>query len=180
MPYYPSGCEENIVAHVCGSCDVELSRVRGVALVNQSYYPTLVANLGNQATWDAGINSGEIYVYPETQGEYDGGTPNMGQGYGDTEENLNSYTFNLTFKDPNYINNRNHYNSVKGSRNFHVAFRSETVLAISDVPCTIVPQNPIQNDLKLERTWDVAAKWTSDNFPEEATYSAGLWTCYVP
>jgi hypothetical protein len=179
MAYYPSGCDENITAHTCGTCGVELSRVRGTAFINKSYYPTLSTDFEDEALWNAGISSGAIIVYPETQGEFDGGTPNMGQGYGDTEESLNSYTFLLSFKDPNYVGNRNHYNSVKGSRNFHVAFRSETVLAISDEPCTIVPKNPIANDLKVERTWDVEVKWTSDNFPEESAIPANLFTCYV-
>jgi hypothetical protein len=179
MAYYPSGCDENITNHTCGTCGVELSRVRGTAFVNKSYYATLSADFEDEALWAAGVASGAIIVYPETQGEFDGGTPNMGQGYGDTEESLNSYTFMLSFKDPNYVGNRDHYNSVKGSRNFHVAFRSETVLAISDEPCTIVPKNPIANDLKVERTWDVEVKWTSDNFPEESAIPANLFTCYV-
>jgi len=179
MAYYPSGCDENITDHTCGTCGVELSRVRGTAFVNKSYYAALSVDFEDEALWNAGIASGAIIVYPETQGEFDGGTPNMGQGYGDTEESLNSYTFMLSFKDPNYVGNRDHFNSVKGSRNFHVAFRSETVLATSDEPCTIVPKSPIANDLKVERTWDVEVKWTSDNFPEESAIPANLFTCYV-
>jgi hypothetical protein len=179
--YYPTGCDENIQAHSCGQCGVELSRVRGVAFINASYYPTIINDLTDDAAWAAGIASGAIVLYPETQGEFDGGTPNMGQGYGDTEEQLNSYTFNLQFKDPNYKNNRNHFNSIKGSRNFHVVFRSETVWAVSDVPCTIVPKNPIANDLKVERTWDVEVKWTSENFPDETDANLpSLAVCYIP
>lgn len=180
MAYYPSGCDENISNHACGSCGVELARVRGVAFINQSYLATLNADPEDKTLWDAGVASGEIFEYPATQGEFDGGSPNMGQGYGDVEEKLNSYTFNLTFKDPDYVGNRDHYNSLKKSNQFYVAFRSETVLAISDEPVTIVPANPIANDLKTERTWDVLVKWTSENFPAEYTYSDGLFECYVP
>lgn len=179
MAYYPSGCDENIAPHECGTCGVELSRVRGTSFIHKRYYPTLAQDFASDALWAGGITSGDIYVYPETQGEFDGGTPNMGQGYGDTEEQLNSYTFMLAFKDPNYVGNRDHFNSVKGSRNFHVAFRSETVLQISDRPCTIVPKNPIANDLKVERTWDVEVKWTSENFPDESEIPESLFTCVV-
>ena len=96
MAYYPSGCDENITDHTCGTCGVELSRVRGTAFVNKSYYAALSVDFEDEALWNAGIASGAIIVYPETQGEFDGGTPNMGQGYGDTEESLNSYTFLLS------------------------------------------------------------------------------------
>jgi hypothetical protein len=53
------------------------------------------------------------------------------------------------------------------------------VLAISDEPCTIVPKNPIANDLKVERTWDVEVKWTSENFPEESAIPDNLFTCII-
>jgi hypothetical protein len=175
--YYPSGCDTNIADHLCSVCDVELGRVRSVAFINKSYYPTLSVDPENASLWAAGIAAGDIFVYPETQGEYDGGAPNMGQGYGDTEETLNSYTFTLQAKDPNYIGNRNHWNSIKGSRNFHVAYRSETVLRISDEPTTIVPTNPIANDLKAEVVWDFSCKWTSGNFPDEYTTPDGIFDC---
>lgn len=180
MAYYPSGCDANIADHSCGTCGIELSRVRSVAFINKEYYPTLIQDAEDATLWAAGIASGDIFIYPEVQGEFDGGTPNMGQGYGDTEEQLNSYTFMVAFKDPNYVGNRNHYNTIKGSRNFHIAYRSERVLSISDEPCTIVPKNPIQNDLKLERTWDVEVKWTSENFATEVTTPDNVFVCYVP
>jgi hypothetical protein len=175
--YYPSGCDADIAAHNCGSCSVELARVRSVAFINKSYYATLIVDPENAALWAAGFAAGDIFIYPETQGEFDGGAPNIGQGYGDTEETLNSYTFNLKAKDPNYVGNRNHWNSIKGSRNFHVAFRSETVLRISDVPVTVVPTNPIANDLKAEVVWDFSAKWTSGDFPTEYTTPEGVFEC---
>jgi hypothetical protein len=84
------------------------------------------------------------------------------------------------FKDPNYVGNRDHFNSIKGSRNFHIAFRSETVTGISTEPVVIVPKNPIANDLKVERTWDVEVKWTADDLPEEADVPETVWQCYVP
>jgi|694.fasta_scaffold57814_3 hypothetical protein len=180
MAYYPQGCDENISAHVCGTCGDELSRVRGVAFINESYYAAIAANPDDISVWNAGIATGDIRVIPETQGEYDGGNPNMGQGYGDVEEKLNSYTFTLTYMDPTYIGNQPFYNEIKRSLNWYVAFRSETVLAISDEPCVIVPQNPIANDLKVERVWNVQVKWTSENFPDEVITPDGLFTCYVP
>ncbi len=71
------------------------------------------------------------------------------------------------------------YNSIKGSRNFHFAFASETILRISDEPVTIIPTNPIANDLKQEVVWDVQVKWTSDNFADEYD-TPDVFTCYVP
>lgn len=178
MAYYPSGCDENIQEHSCGGCGVELARVRRAAFINKTYYPTLIADAENVSVWNAGIASGAIIIIPETQGDYDGGAPQMGQGYGDSEETLNAYLFTAMIKDPNYAGNRNFYNSIKGSRNFHFAFASETILRISDEPVTIIPTNPIANDLKQEVVWDVQVKWTSNNFADEYD-TPDVFTCYV-
>jgi hypothetical protein len=180
MAYYPTGCDEQIESHICGGCGIELARIRRGAFVNQSYYATLAADIDNINVWNAGITSGEIIVLPEIQGEYDGGAPQMGQGYGDVEERLNSYLFTAQIKDPQYVNNRGFYNSIKRSRRFHFAFASETVIKLTQVPCTIVPTNPIANDLKAEVTWDVQVKWTNEDFPIEGTVIEEVFTCYVP
>jgi hypothetical protein len=74
---------------------------------------------------------------------------------------------------------RNFYNSIKGSRNFHFAYASETILRISDEPVTIIPTNPIANDLKQEVVWDVQVKWTSDNFSDEFD-TPDVFTCFIP
>ncbi len=47
MAYYPQGCDDIISAHVCGTCGDELSRVRGVAFINKSYYPSVAADPEN-------------------------------------------------------------------------------------------------------------------------------------
>jgi len=70
------------------------------------------------------------------------------------------------------------YSSAKLS-DVHFAFASETILRISDEPVTIIPTNPIANDLKQEVVWDVQVKWTSDNFADEYD-TPDVFTCYVP
>jgi hypothetical protein len=180
MAYYPQGCDDSISTHICGTCGDELSRVRGVAFINKSYYPSVAADPENISVWNAGIAAGDIVVIPETQGEFDGGSVTLGQGYGDTEEKVNSYTFTLTYMDPTYVGNRDFYNDIKKTQSWHVAFRSETVLGISDEPCVVIPTNPVANDLKVERVWNVQVKWTSENFVEESQIPSGLFTCYVP
>lgn len=180
MAYYPSGCDAELSDHICGTCSTELARIRRAAFINSSYYATLLADPTDATLWTAGIATGEIIVLPEVQGEYDGGAAQMGQGYGDVEERVNSYLFTAEIMDPTYYGNRAFYNSLKNTRNFYFAFGSETVLHISDEPCTIIPTNPIANDLKTEVVWKAQVKWTSDNFPTESTTPDGVFVCYVP
>lgn len=177
MAYYPSGCDADLQDHVCGSCGIETARVRSAAYINKSFYPTLIADPENSAVWAAGINSGEIIIIPETQGEYDGGAAQMGQGYGSVEEKINAYLFTADVMDPNYAGNRAFYNSIYKSRNFHFAFATESILFISDEPCTVIPSNPVVNDLKAEVVWKAQIKWTSENFPTEHDIPDSVFVC---
>lgn len=180
MAYYPSGCDAELAEHICGTCSIELARIRRAAFVNSTYYATLLADPEDVTLWNTGIASGEIIILPEVQGEYDGGAAQMGQGYGDVEERLNSYLFTADIMDPTYVGNRAFWNSIKNTRNFYFVFCSETVMRITDEPCTVIPTNPVVNDLKAEVVWKAQIKWTSDNFPTEYSTPAGVFTCYVP
>lgn len=180
MAYYPSGCDATLEDHVCGGCGTEMARVRSAAYINKSYYPTVIADPENAAVWQAGILAGVIVVIPETQGEYDGGAAQMGQGYGNVEEKINAYLFTSEVIDPNYSGNRAFYNTIKKSLNWHLAFTTESILFISDKPCTVIPMNPIANDLKTEVVWRAQVKWTSENFPTEHAIPDDVFTCIVP
>ena len=177
MAYYPSGCDTDIEDHICGTCVNELARISSAAYINKSYYHTLIANPEDSAVWAAGVNAGLIVIFPDTQGDYDGGAAQMGQGFGRVEEKINSYLFTANIIDPVYKGNRDFYNSVYKSQNFHVAWTTESIMYISDKPCTIIPTNPIANDLKVEVFWNAQVKWTSENFATEHEIPSGVFVC---
>ena len=181
MAYYGTGCDEDIADHSCGGCSVELARVRSWAFVRKSYQATLAANPADDATWDAGIASGEIILIPSGQGEYDGGTANKSTGDGDLPESIDSYSFSVSVMDPNYADNRDFYNSIKKSKGgFYFAFRSESIGYITDKPVLVAPKNPIANDDKAKVKWLADITWVSENFPEEFIAPESMKVCYIP
>lgn len=175
--YYPSGCDDLLPDHTCDPCAArEGARVRSVAFIHKSYYPTLAADPENSSVWSTGIAAASIIIIPATQGSIEP-TDNMGTGYGDTEEEYLSTSFTLTIKDPNYIGNADFYNPLKRNRNFHVAYRTETQTHISDKPCTIVGRAPIADDLNTDVVWEVVAKWNSQDSPVPFNTPAGVFEC---
>ncbi len=173
--FYPEGCDADLGSHVCDPCPTkELGRVRGVAFIRNDYAFT---DYSDTAQWAAGIESGQIFVIPETNGTYDGGTPTYSTGFGDADQSYDSSTFKLVVKDPNFIGNRAFYNALKKSRNYRVAWRSETILQISDVACTAVGKAPIADDIKSVRTRDVEITFTQSDDPTEVTMPDGVFVC---
>lgn len=176
--YYPSNCNE-ISTHDCGGCEIELGRVRAVAFVHKSYYSTLVAGIEDLNTWNAGRIANKIFVYPDVNGEFNGGSAITGRGFAKAEETLMAYNYEVQFNIPNYEGNIAHWNALRGSRNYYIIFCTETQMHITNRICTIVPRNDIKNDLKQEVIWSCVSKWTSDSFPTiydklDDAFSCGL------
>jgi hypothetical protein len=176
MSFYPSNCNE-IESHLACGCGIELARVRSVALIHKTFYNQLATDFENPVYWQTGITGGFIIVLPETQGEYNGGSPITTRGFGWSEETLMAYGFEVNYKDPDYVGNLAHYNSITGSRNFHIAFCSETVMRISQRPGTLIASNPIANSLKDEVNFLMNYKWTHDLMPLEYDIPDGVFVC---
>jgi hypothetical protein len=176
MAYYPSACSE-IPENDCTVCVTELARVRKCAIIHKSIISDILADIENINVWDIGRSIGKIFVYPETQGEYDGGVPITVRGFMSAEETVMANQFSATIKEPNYIGNRNHWNALFGNRNFYLVFCSETIMRVSTKPVTIIPIAPIANDLKQEVVWGFTAKWTDDQFPTEYNVFDAAFDC---
>jgi hypothetical protein len=177
MNYYPN-CE-NIEAYSCGNCTPELGRIRSVALIHKSYFSTLIADPESYQLWYDGRVNGKIFVYPKVQGEYDGGSPQMGTGWATSPETLLAYFFTAKIKEPNYLSNVLHWNSIKGSKNYYVAFCSESIMQIPMKVCNIIPRNSVANDLKTEVVWEVDLKWTDFNLPMQYTIPSNVFDCDI-
>lgn len=175
--YYPTGCEVEEVAHQCDECaDVENGRIRSVAFIASDFEFT---NPSNAQEWIDGMEAGDIIVIPATNGVFDGGVPNMGQGYGDQEEKYLNSTFTLTYKDPNYKLNCDFYEAKKRSSRWKIAYRTSTLVHISDATASFSPKAPVADDMKSEVVWEVESKWTSSNFPCPYDTPDGVFDCVI-
>ncbi len=174
--YYPSSCDE-ISANDCLNCTKELGRIRSAALVHKSYLSTLLADAENVTLWANGVTLGKIFIYPNVNGEFDGGSPIVAAGFAKAEETLIAYNFSAKIKDPDYLGNRGHWNGFKGSRNYYFVFCGETQMYITERVATIVMNNRVANDLKQEVNWDMQVKWTDANFPLQYNIPQGVFVC---
>lgn len=175
MAYYPSTCTE-IEAHYSCSCETELARVRGVALVHKSFYSQLIYDPEDATIWYAGITAGKIILLPETNGEYLQDEINV-RGFGYSEETFMAFNHIVNYTDPDYIGNLSHYNSINGSRNYHIAFITETLVHISQRPCNIVAKMPVKNSVKEDLLFTVTVKWTHDKLPQSYLKPDGVFIC---
>lgn len=172
---YPTDCDEELV-HSCDECDdPELARVRGVALIKNSY---TFSDPTSYSEWLAAITSGDVVIIPMTRGTFDGGTVKEGTGYGDQATKYMSTDYSLTYFDPNYKANRDFYNSLKRFQNYRIAYKTETLVHLTDKPAQFLPKAPVADDITQEVVWEVNAKWSSQNEPTPYLCPDGIFVCF--
>jgi hypothetical protein len=178
---YTPGCDEDIPDHICNTCgdDKEGGRVRSIAYIKRSFLATLLVDPANPTIWLQGIASKDIIIIPEVLGSFDGGSPVMGPGYGDSDEELIGYKFGVAYKDPNYKLNAPFYDSIKNSRNYVVAFRTETQVHIADKTSKAIPKNPVTEDLNSEVVWDVNVSFSQPNVLTPVDTPEGIFECFA-
>lgn len=179
--YYPS-CENVIVPHDCDPCAVkESGKIRSVAYIRSDYVDTILADPDDPALWAAGQSDLRVVVIPFVHGEYPEQSEILGQGYGDQSEELLGYDHQLTYFDPNAVNNCDFYNTIKLSRNYHGVFRTATKIYITQVPVLAVPKFPILDDQNSFVEWKVLWKWKYQDFACPYDIPAGIFdVCFIP
>jgi hypothetical protein len=69
----------------------------------------------------------------------------------------------LNFEEPQYQNNWSFWNAIKTSQEYHVGYRTETQVHLSDNEARIIPMAPVGDDKKGQVNWKVTAKWSQED-----------------
>lgn len=174
--YYPSGCDTEVGEHFCNDCETpEHGRIRSVAFIKDSFAFT---DPTSPTEWRNGIQSKEIIIIPKTNGSFDGGSEVEGPGYGDQSSKLIGFNFQAVYNDPNYKENADFYNALKRSKNYRFAYRTESQIHITDNTVSVIPKNPVGEDLTSEVTWNVTVKWSDSDLPVPFDVPAGIFDCF--
>lgn len=159
--YYPgASCESEVPEHVCNPCaEFEKGRVRAVAFIHKDYVSTIQAAPTNTVNWQTGIESQLIRIIPEVSGTSNGGEKVTGAGYGDQREQVTGRNYTVAFKDPNYVDNCSFYTELERSRAWHLAYKTETLLHISDKAVSTFTNNPVTENLEDDVVWNIETVW---------------------
>jgi hypothetical protein len=160
-----------IPAHLCDACtNPEKGGVRGVAYIRKEYLEAArdsttglikKATVETLAWWNTGVLNGNIIIVPKTRGTFDGGSPQTGSGYGDVSETTTGMTFTLVANDPDHKDNEAFYAALsKAPGAFHVAWRTDTELRISDAPVNVVVGDSTEEDISSQVVWAATSTWT--------------------
>lgn len=141
----------------CTDClTLELGGVRWVAFVRLC----TTFDYASAAAWDAAITAGNAMLIPTTRGSYDGGVAVEGAGYGNRKVTFLGRDHSLTFFDPRAVQNCAFWNSMAYTTEFRMLWGTQTQVWDSVVPVTILPMNPIAEDITSVVETNVTAKWS--------------------
>lgn len=168
MIYYKTCAPDVDIQHSCDPCDTpEGGRVRAIGLVERGFDLTvpLVRNEVQTA-----IEGGRIIPLPRLIGSFDGGTPVMGEGFGNEQERKLADDYVLSFRDPNYLNNTEFYESVE-KKKWNLLYFTETRAHYVDADVRITAKAPVEEGLDTRVVWNAECKWRSKNKPVVADAS---------
>lgn len=181
--YYPSACETSIGSHDCDPCPSrEHGRIRGVGYINEDYYSTIAADPLNSSLWTAGLDLGTLGIIniPEVEGESAEPAEQVRTGFGDVKDFLLSFDWSISYRDPNFLDNCDFYNSMNNTRGvYYFYYRTETQTYITDQPVTVIAKQIIENDINSLVLWKVDVKWSSLNIPCNYTSVPILDRCWI-
>lgn len=181
--YYPASCVTEVGEHSCDACPtVEHGRISGTGFIHSSYYSTIAADPLNSSLWTTGLDAGAsgIINIPETEGELGEPAEQTRTGFGRTSEFLTGFDWTASFRDPNFLENCDFWNSMNNARGlYYFYYRTETQTYITDKPVTVIAKPVIENDDKSIVLWNVTVKWNSLNIPCNYASIPILNTCWV-
>lgn len=141
---YTPGCG-NPPPITCEDCpEIELGGVRSIWIQKDSYTFT---DITDPNEWEAAICAQNVFVFPFTNGTV-AMDPNMSDGFGNTPTALDSYTYTIDFKEPQYVKNVPFWNFVKSGNSYLVGYKTQTLLHLSLVPAQFTPMAPVAKDVK--------------------------------
>lgn len=159
-------------APTCQECpSKELGGIRAIWIQKASYN---FANIQDPNEWETAICNGTVFVFPFTNGEMSQ-DPTMSDGYGNTPQTLDSYTYNLTFHEPQYVNDVPFWNFIKKGISYKVGYKTQTLLHLSAVAAQFTPTYPVVKDVKSKIDTMVKATWVqTDNIQPTPAGNADL------
>jgi len=159
--YYP-GCGTTIPDPQCSDCpDKELGGMRSIWLQKDTFAFT---DITDPSEWQTAINNKDVYVFPKTRGTLEQ-TETESQGFGDQSMVVDGYDFVANIFDPNFVDNVDFWNAIKKSNNYKLGWRSESKTYLSDEAVGIIPKAPVAEDIKLAILWNIAFKFSQEDYP---------------
>lgn len=179
--YYPGCPTGELPFYVCDPCeDYEPSKIRSVGFVTDAYYATLILTPTSTASWVAGIESEDIIIIPRVIGSLDAPDPETSAGYGDATETILPRLYTAAWRDPNYKDNCNFYNTLKTKTGtYHFIYRTGTQTHITPEVVTIDTRAPItENDQEFVE-WNGSVRWRSRVQPCPFDTPADIFECFA-
>jgi hypothetical protein len=66
---------------------------------------------------------------------------------------------------------------LKRSSNWRFAYKTENFVHLTTKTVSVVPKNPVTDDINSDVVWNVTVKWAEEDLPIPYTTPAGVFVC---
>jgi len=144
LTIYTPGCGTP-PAPTCQDCPTkELGGVRSFWIQKASYTWSDITNVNE---WKTAICNQDVYVFPFANGAITQ-DPTMSDGYGNTPQDIDSYTYTADIHEPQYVNNVPFWNFIKKGNSYKFGYVTQNYVHESAVAAKFIPTAPVGKDVK--------------------------------
>jgi len=173
---YLTGCVD-VPAYITDCCiDEEPGRIRAAAFVRKDF---VFANddITDATEWQRGVTLGQIILVPDVRGSLAAPSFTEEDGYGDTEGQISSLTYEITYRDRNYSNNCDTYSALMRNGNYRFAYVTKNFVHLSDKPAVVMPKPVVPENYKETAYTEVTARFTQQNLVCPVARPADVFDC---
>lgn len=171
----------------CSTDKEFFSKVEGFAIFKEA---SRAKDLTLPATWDeytggtpvANI-ADDMVLVKSVEGEWDGGEPTVGVGFGDQLEQVESMKHTITLRGEYQKKNEAFINKVFRSSNAGIAFatgKRGELHVVQGTNATIIPKLETTNEQEKVRRFSLTITWTRLDFPNSIDASADAINLFYP
>ena len=174
--YYPAPCSEAEIIYDCDPCNPdEEGRIRHVAFIKKGF---AFVDESDRQEWIDGIDAGDIQMIPNIRGEYDGGEDITAPGYGDVEERITGRKHTVKLFDNKVVQNCAFWNKMRTSKNWRLAFFTDTNVRITDKIVSVKPKTQIKAETTSVVENEITITFSQLNDPCPKARPDDIYDCF--
>jgi len=170
-------CDSSVPDYVARECGTDYAGIVGIGLVATTETVT-DQNLEDPSWWQTQqlASPQQVYVIPNTRGEYTGGTPTEEDGFGLENTRVTGADHTATVEVEGLKENRDFWEGANRRKWYVALVTAADLLYWIEVPASVYSRINNQRSIKNMAFWQIDIKWQSFSNPRILNAPTGVFT----
>lgn len=138
-------------------------------------------NMADAAEWNTKIDAGDVRIIYGITGSFAAGDPEQLTGFGEQEFENGQATNEITWRDPNVIQDNDFYNALPRTNEWVMVFKTENYIWDCHNVASFKTRPIVTDNIKEVVVYEAIGSYPDDDLPTPYAVPAGIFEpCYIP